>query len=86
MSDLLDTLQRRVGQELGVSSWVEIGQDRIDAFAACTGDHQWIHVDRERAARESPCGTTIAHGLLTLSLLLSLGPFALRSRSKRSQN
>jgi acyl dehydratase len=65
----LDTLQDHVGRELGVSSWVTVGQDRIDAFAACTGDHQWIHVDRERAARESPFGTTIAHGLLTLSLL-----------------
>ena len=66
---LLDTLQARVGTELGVSSWLEIGQDRIEAFAACTGDHQWIHVDPERAARESPFGTTIAHGYLTLSLL-----------------
>ena len=65
----LDTLQDRVGSELGVSSWVPIDQDRIDAFAACTGDHQWIHVDPERAARESPLGTTIAHGYLTLSLL-----------------
>ena len=69
MPSLLDTLQARVGDELGVSSWVTVGQDRIDAFAACTGDHQWIHVDAERAARESPLGTTIAHGYLTLSLL-----------------
>lgn len=69
MSYTLDTLQDHVGQELGVSSWITVGQDRIDAFAACTGDHQWIHVDRDRAARESPFGTTIAHGLLTLSLL-----------------
>ena len=66
---LLDTLQNQAGRELGVSSWVTVGQDRIDAFAACTGDHQWIHVDRDRAARESPLGTTIAHGYLTLSLL-----------------
>ena len=69
MSYSLATLHDHVGRELGVSSWVTVDQDRIDAFAACTGDHQWIHVDRERAARESPFGTTIAHGLLTLSLL-----------------
>ncbi|PAP74997.1 MaoC family dehydratase [Rubrivirga marina] len=69
MPSLLDSLQDRAGDELGVSSWVTIDQDRIDAFAACTGDRQWIHVDRERAARESPFGRTIAHGYLTLSLL-----------------
>ena len=65
----LDTLDQYVGRDLGVSDWVEVGQDRIDAFAVCTGDEQWIHVDRDRAAREGPFGTTIAHGLLTLSLL-----------------
>ena len=65
----LDTLDDHVGRELGVSSWVTVGQDRIDAFAACTGDDQWIHTDPERAARESPFGTTVAHGLLTLSLI-----------------
>lgn len=65
----LDTLAEFVGQELGVSDWLTVDQARIDAFADCTGDHQWIHVDTERAARESPFGTTIAHGLLTLSLL-----------------
>ena len=59
-----------VGQQLGPSGWVEITQDRIDAFAAATGDHQWIHVDAERAAA-GPFGTTIAHGYLTLSLLPS---------------
>jgi acyl dehydratase len=58
-----------VGRELGVSDWIAIDQKRIDAFAACTGDHQWIHVDVDRARRESPFGTTIAHGYLTLSLL-----------------
>jgi len=57
-----------VGQDLGVSDWVLIDQARIDAFAETTGDHQWIHVDRERAAA-GPFGTTIAHGFLTLSLL-----------------
>jgi acyl dehydratase len=63
------TIGRFVGRELGVSSWLTIDQDRIDRFAACTDDHQWIHVDPERARRESPTGTTIAHGYLTLSLL-----------------
>jgi acyl dehydratase len=57
-----------VGEELGPTGWVEIAQERIDAFAAATDDHQWIHVDPERAA-EGPFGTTIAHGYLTLSLL-----------------
>ncbi|AUT66398.1 MaoC family dehydratase [Paraburkholderia terrae] len=66
------TLDEFVGQELGVSDWVTVGQARIDAFAKCTGDKQWIHVDVERAARESPFGGTIAHGYLTLSLLASL--------------
>ncbi|HMA37387.1 MAG TPA: MaoC family dehydratase [Chloroflexia bacterium] len=60
-----------VGQELGVSDWLTIDQERINQFAACTGDHQWIHVDVERAQRHSPFGTTIAHGFLTLSLLAS---------------
>jgi acyl dehydratase len=57
------------GQELGVTDWVAIPQERIDQFAAATGDRQWIHVDVERAQRESPYGTTVAHGFLTLSLL-----------------
>ena len=61
-------LQALVGQEIGVSSWVEIDQAAIDAFADATGDHQWIHVDVERAATESPFGSTIAHGFLILSL------------------
>jgi acyl dehydratase len=56
------------GAEFGPSSWIEVPQERIDAFAEATGDHQWIHVDRERAAA-GPFGTTIAHGYLTLSLL-----------------
>ncbi|SAL42741.1 MaoC family dehydratase [Caballeronia humi] len=66
------TLDEFVGRELGVSDWVVIDQARIDAFAECTGDHQWIHVNVERAKRESPYGGTIAHGYLTLSLLASL--------------
>ena len=61
-------LKGYVGQKLGVSDWLEITQRRIDSFAEATGDHQWIHVDPERARRESPFGTTIAHGHLTLSL------------------
>ncbi len=63
------TISKFVGRELGVSDWIEIGQARIDQFAECTGDHQWIHVDRERATRESPYGGTIAHGFLCLSLV-----------------
>jgi acyl dehydratase len=61
-------LRDHVGKKLGISDWVEITQRRIDLFAEATGDHQWIHVDPERARRESPFGTTIAHGHLTLSL------------------
>ncbi|HRF62015.1 MAG TPA: MaoC family dehydratase [Candidatus Competibacter sp.] len=63
------TISEFVGRELGVSDWIEIGQARIDQFAECTGDRQWIHVDRERAAKESPYGGTIAHGFLCLSLI-----------------
>ncbi len=62
-------LKSAVGSEVGVSDWVEITQGRINQFAEATGDEQWIHVDTERAARESPGGTTIAHGLLSLSLI-----------------
>lgn len=59
-----------VGEELGTSDWIVVDQQRINTFAEATGDHQWIHVDPEQAAR-GPFGTTIAHGLLTLSLLPS---------------
>jgi len=58
-----------VGQEIGVSDWIEVTQDLIDRFADVTGDHQWIHVDVERARRETPFGTTVAHGFLTLALV-----------------
>lgn len=61
-----------VGRELGVSEWHQVTQERIDEFADATGDRQWIHVDRARAAVESPFKTTIAHGFLTLSLASSL--------------
>lgn len=59
----------RIGQEIGLSDWMPIDQSRVDAFAEVTGDHQWIHVDVERAKRESPFGAPIAHGYLTVSLL-----------------
>jgi acyl dehydratase len=62
-------LRELVGQEVGVSDWLTITQERIQQFAEATEDRQWIHVDRERAERESPYRTTIAHGFLTLSLL-----------------
>ncbi len=65
---LLEELSGRVGEEVQVSDWFEVTQERINAFAEATGDHQWIHVDVARAARESPWGATIAHGYLTLSL------------------
>lgn len=66
---LLRSLESRIGQELHVGPWLLVDQRRIDAFAEVTGDHQWIHVDVERARRESPYGGTVAHGYLTLSLL-----------------
>jgi acyl dehydratase len=68
----MTTLTEFAGREIGLSDWVTIDQRRIDEFADCTGDRQWIHVDVERARRESPYGGTIAHGYLTLSLAASL--------------
>jgi acyl dehydratase len=65
-------VKKMVGEELGVSSWVEVDQTMIDRFADTTRDRQWIHVDVERAQKESPYGTTVAHGFLTLSLLPGL--------------
>lgn len=80
-------LLAHVGEEIGVSEWVTIDQATIDAFAAATGDHQWIHVDVERAARELPGGRTIAHGYLTLSLLPRLHAGLLQvKRRARSLN
>jgi len=65
----LDQLRSRVGQEIGASPWHTVTQEQINRFAEVTGDDQWIHCDVERAKRESPYGTTIAHGFLTVSLL-----------------
>ncbi|MBN9048600.1 MAG: MaoC family dehydratase [Rhizobiales bacterium] len=77
-------LAAHAGQELGVGNWLLVDQERINGFADATGDHQWIHVDVERAAREAPGGKTIAHGYLTLSLLplLSQTVFKIRRRSR----
>jgi acyl dehydratase len=65
-------LNERIGQQLGVSDWVAIDQARIDTFASCTGDYQWIHVDVERAKRESPFRGPVAHGYLTLAMVAPL--------------
>jgi acyl dehydratase len=68
----LDEIRSSVGKELGVSDWFSITQSMIDQFAELTQDHQWIHVDPERARTDSPYGSTIAHGFFTLSLLSHL--------------
>ena len=68
-----EELMHMAGQELGLSRWIVVDQAMIQQFAECTGDHQWIHVDPERARRGSPFRKTIAHGYLTLSLLGALG-------------
>jgi acyl dehydratase len=67
--ETLHSLKEWIGREIAVSEWLSISQDRIQSFADVTEDQQWIHLNRERARRESPFGTTIAHGFLTLSLL-----------------
>lgn len=68
----MKTAAEFVGRELGTSDWVAVDQDRIDRFAACTGDRQWIHVDVARAKRESPFGGPVAHGYLSLSLVAAM--------------
>jgi acyl dehydratase len=68
----MTTAPQFVGRELGASDWVDVDQERIDRFAACTGDRQWIHVDVERAKRESPFGGPVAHGYLALSLTAAM--------------
>jgi len=70
----MSNIKDRVGSELGVSEWMVVGQERINEFAECTGDRQWIHVDVDRARRESPFGGPVAHGYLTLSLI---GPLSM---------
>jgi acyl dehydratase len=67
--DTINDYAAQVGKEIGVSDWVLVDQDRINKFADATGDHQWIHVDVEKAKKEMPGGKTIAHGYLTLSLV-----------------
>lgn len=65
----VEELKALIGQEVAVTDWVDVSQERVNMFAEATGDHQWIHLDVERSRRESPYGGTIAHGFLTLSLL-----------------
>jgi acyl dehydratase len=76
-------LLQHVGEELGPSEWLTVTQEMIDKFAEATGDHQWIHVDVDRAKREMPGGKTIAHGYLTLSLLPRLAPTLLKVEKRR---
>ena len=74
----IDGLKEKVGEHLGYSDWHEVTQEQVNLFADATGDHQWIHVDPERAAKESPFGGPIAHGYLTISLAPKLLPQVLR--------
>jgi len=84
----IEELKASIGREAGVSEWLAVTQDLIDEFAAVTGDRQWIHVDPERARRESPFGATVAHGFLTVALLSRLVSQAveLRTDSKMRVN
>jgi acyl dehydratase len=82
--DRLDDLAELAGQELGSSSWVEVDQHRIDMFAQATGDHQWIHTDPAKA-KDGPFGTTIAHGYLTLALLIPMWSEILEVREARTK-
>jgi len=79
--ETLLSLKEFVGREIGVTDWLVMTQERIDGFAETTEDRQWIHIDRERAQKESPYGTTIAHGFLTLSLLSYFMKQAIQFRS-----
>jgi acyl dehydratase len=76
-------LLQHVGEELGPSEWLTVTQEMIDKFADATGDHQWIHVDVERAKKDMPGGKTIAHGYLTLSLLPRLAPTLMKVEKRR---
>ena len=80
--DTPQDLKQYVGKELGVSDWVRVDQEMIDKFADATGDHQWIHVDVERAKRELPIGNTIAHGYLTLSLVPRMSPQIMQIKNR----
>src|SRR5882724_6934474 len=84
----IEELKSLEGQEVALGEWFDIGQDRINQFADATADHQWIHVDPERAAKESPFEATIAHGFLTLSLLphLTQQAFGMRQKFKMGIN
>jgi len=75
-------MQDYVGKVLGQTDWVEITQEMIDDFARITGDHNWIHVDVERARRELPDGKTIAHGMLTLSMMIGMGSEIVKVRER----
>ncbi|WP_068183325.1 MaoC family dehydratase [Mycobacterium sp. UM_CSW] len=79
----IDDAVALIGQQLGVSDWKQIDQKRIDEFADVTEDHQWIHVDVDRAETESPYGTTIAHGYLTLSLIPALSKETLAVENRK---
>lgn len=79
----LSDLARHVGEEIAVSDWLTITQEQVNLFADATGDHQWIHVDPERAKAESPFGGPIAHGYLTLSLLPRLAPTLMKVEKRR---
>jgi acyl dehydratase len=79
--DTPESLKQYVGKEIGVSHWLTVTQERIAQFAEATDDRQWIHLDRERAEKESPYGTTIAHGFLTLSLISRLMKDVIQVRS-----
>src|SRR5580693_6331304 len=81
MLETADSLKEYLGKEIGVSEWLAITQERVSRFAEVTEDRQWIHVDRERAKKESPFGTTIAHGFLTLSLVSHFMKQAIQIRS-----
>src|SRR5271165_4097439 len=82
----LEELRELIGQEVAVSDWVEITQDRVNQFAEATGDLQWIHLDVERSRKESPYGGTVAHGFLTLSLLPMLTQNALTIPARMGVN
>jgi len=81
--ETVQSLKERIGEELALTDWITVTQERIDRFAEATDDRQWIHVDHDRAQRESPYGTTIAHGFLTLSLLSYLIGQAVEVRGVR---